>query len=166
MSLLDRVNIVRNLGEVREGDGHELLEQLPPEELPELLEEIGRRKVVAANQAMRRAGHAEGEDAFLPPPAMPPPSRGAAAAGGLPENEEEDEDLQLALALSRSEAQSRGSTPAATARPSPATTPQRHATPQRERQFQPRFAENSPHRQQRRQQQQQQEEQPRLSDQG
>ena len=136
MSLLDRVNIVKNLGEPSEGDGHELLEDLPPEERPKLLAEMGKRKVAAA----KLAGHGvEAGDAFLPPPAMPPP-RGA--TGGAVPKDEEEEDYQLALALSRSEAQTRGSTPATPpVRPTPPRTPQRQ------------------------QQQPQQQQQPRLSDQ-
>lgn len=135
----NRVRIARNLAEVDEGDGDglEVLEQLPPEERPKLLGEMGERKVVAAKLARRRAG-GDGEDPFLPPPVMPPPrprsaeARGATGgvaegASSLPRNEEEEE-LQLALSLSLSDAQARGSTPGATAAatgPSPPTTPQR-----------------------------------------
>ena len=144
MSLDDRVRIVRNLAEVNEGDGdgdgHEVLHDLPPEERPKLLAEMGKRKVVAAKLASRRAGH--GEDPFLPPPAMPPPRTAGArgAAGGAAEGassvprDDEEEELQLALALSRSEAQTRGSTPAATRpTPTPPTTPQRHQQQQQPR---------------------------------
>lgn len=146
----DRVRIARNLAEVDEGDGDglEVLEQLPPEERPKLLGEMGKRKVVAAKLARRRAG-GDGEDPFLPPPVMPPPrprSAGARGATGgvaegassLPRNEEEEE-LQLALSLSLSDAQARGSTPGATAAatgPSPPTTPQR-----KKQQVQPRLSD-------------------------